>query len=218
MTLVAPEAVIPRILTQLRSDIDAGQINAISSTDLAIWATPPGTAYVDGRCGCFDWLLAFSERYAVLASKKVDEPVKKGKGYKDAQWEAEVRKSLANKKKVAGPVTLSKQDLALVQAQLDAESAIRARVEGIRARLQRGLHYVHSVAAAHVELHAHISSIVDLLLNGAFGGTAVTLIGYTAFETYLVSTFSTLARSINLLSSRTSRTAAQSGWKPSGAR
>lgn len=43
----------------------------------------------------------------VLANKKTDEPEqKKGKGYKDAQWEAEVRKSLANKKKASGPVTL----------------------------------------------------------------------------------------------------------------
>ena len=150
MTLVAADAVIPHVLTLLRSDIDPGQINSISSTDLAIWAAPEGTAYVDGRYAPSQYFHNFTNRRAVLANKKADEPVKKGKGYKDAQWEAEVRKSLANKKKDAGPVTLSKQDLALVQAQLEKEAAIRARVESIRLQLQRGLHFVHSLIAAHV--------------------------------------------------------------------
>lgn len=117
----------------------------------------------------------------------MEEPEKKGKGYKDAQWEAEVRKSLASKKKTTGPVTLSKQDRALVEAQLEKESGIRARVEVIKGRLERGLHLVHSLATARVELHAYISSIIELLLRAAFGPRAVALVGFTAFERYLVS-------------------------------
>ncbi|KAJ3552008.1 hypothetical protein NM688_g4384 [Phlebia brevispora] len=168
LTFIAPEVVIPHLVGQLRSDIDARKINAISETDIAIWATPEGTAYVD-----------------VLANKKVDAPVKKGKGYKDAQWEAEVRKSLASKKKDAGSATLSKQDLALVQAQLDKESEIRKHVENIKARLQRGLEFVHSLAIARVELHAHMASIIELLLNGAFSTAAVAFVGAKAFDAYL---------------------------------
>ena len=121
----------------------------------------------------------------MLASKKADEPVKKGKGYKDAQWEAEVRKSLANKK-TSGPATLSKQDQQLVQAQLEKEATIRALVESIKARLERGLHFVRSLAAARVELHAYISTIIDLLFKGAFSTTAIALVDFLPFETYLV--------------------------------
>lgn len=119
----------------------------------------------------------------VLANKKTDEPVKKGKGYKDAQWEAEVRKSLAKR---AGPVTLTKQEQALVQAQLEKEIVIRAHVEGIRSRLERGLQFVHSLATAHVELHAYMSRVIDILLHGAFSSTAVSFVGTTSFERYLV--------------------------------
>ena len=122
---------------------------------------------------------------AVLANKKTDEPVKKGKGYKDAQWEAEVRKSLANKKST-GPAILSKQEQALVQAQLEKESAIRANVEQIKSRLARGLSLVNSLATAQVELHAFMSTIVDVLLKGAFSATAVVLVEFKAFETYMV--------------------------------
>lgn len=124
----------------------------------------------------------------VLANKKTDEPEqKKGKGYKDAQWEAEVRKSLANKKKASGPVTLSKQDQALVQAQLTKEAAIRKHVAAIKSKLERGLAFVHSLVQANVEeLQTHVSSIVNVLLESAFGN-AVSLIGFAAFERYLVS-------------------------------
>ncbi|PSR76114.1 hypothetical protein PHLCEN_2v8664 [Hermanssonia centrifuga] len=169
LAFVAPEIVTPRIVDQVRSDINAKEINSLTDLDLAIWATPEGTAYLD-----------------VLANKKVDEPeTKKGKGYKDAQWEAEVRKSLANKKKTSGPVTLSKQDLALVQAQLQKEAVIRKRVETIKSRLRRGLHFVHSLVKAQSdELRNHVSSIGSLLLEGAFG-KAVTLVGSQAFDEYL---------------------------------
>ena len=123
---------------------------------------------------------------AVLANKKTDEPVKKGKGYKDAQWEAEVRKSLANKQKGSGSGSLSKQDQALVQAQLEKEAIVRKRVTSVKSRIERGLALVRSLVKANVEqLRAHISSIVDVLLSGAFGIT-VTLTGDSAFDTYLV--------------------------------
>ncbi|KAH9915889.1 armadillo-type protein [Fomitopsis serialis] len=118
---VAPDAVLSRVVEQLKGDFDVNELNSLSETDLAIWATPEGQTYVD-----------------VLSSKKIEEPVKKGKGYKDAQWEAEVRKSLANKKGSTS-TTLSKQDQALVEAQLEKEKQIRKRVSSIKARLERGL-------------------------------------------------------------------------------
>lgn len=122
----------------------------------------------------------------MLSNKKSDEPVKKGKGYKDAQWEAEVRKSLATKKQAATG-SLSKQDQALVNAQLEKEAAIRRRVDGLKRRLERGLALVRSLVKSNAEeLKVQVSSLVNILLSGAFGNAADTLVGENSFKTYLV--------------------------------
>ncbi|EKM53603.1 uncharacterized protein PHACADRAFT_125439 [Phanerochaete carnosa HHB-10118-sp] len=168
LSFVAPEIAIPRVVEQLRRDIDAQALSSLTDEDLAIWATPEGTTYVD-----------------VLANKKTDEPVKKGKGYKDAQWEAEIRKSLANKKQNASGI-LSKQDQALLKAQLEKEAAIRKRVEGLKTRLERGLALVRSLVRSNAEeLKSHVSSLTDILLSGAFGSAAISLVGENSFKTYL---------------------------------
>ncbi|KAI0657693.1 ARM repeat-containing protein [Cubamyces menziesii] len=167
LTFVAPSAVIPKVVEQIRGDLKAEDVHSLTDDDLGIWATPEGQTFVD-----------------VLASKKEDAPVKKGKGYKDAQWEAEVRKSLANKKATATG-TLSKQDQALVQAQLEKEAVVRERVNALKARLEQGLHLVRSLVEARVEeLRAFVAPITALLREGAFG-KAVNLVGTASFETYL---------------------------------
>ena len=48
LSFVAPEVVIPQIVQQLRRDIDAQEVEGLTETDLAIWATPEGTTYIDG--------------------------------------------------------------------------------------------------------------------------------------------------------------------------
>lgn len=50
LAFVAPEVVLPRIVEQLHADINADEINSLTDQDLGIWATPEGTAYVDGKC------------------------------------------------------------------------------------------------------------------------------------------------------------------------
>ena len=122
-----------------------------------------------------------------MSARQTDEPVKKGKGYKDAQWEAEVRKSLANKK-ASATSTLSKQDQALVEAQLEKERQIRAQVNGVKARLVCGLELVHSLSAAGVsEMSSYLSSVASALLK-TFTTTAVKLVGYALFKRYMVCT------------------------------
>ena len=49
LSFVAPEAVIPQIVEQLRRDINAQELSAVTDEDLAIWATPEGTTYVDRK-------------------------------------------------------------------------------------------------------------------------------------------------------------------------
>jgi len=123
--------------------------------------------------------------FLVLVKNK-DSPVGKGKDAELRKWEAELRKSLATKKP-ANASNLSKQDRALVDAQLAKETQIRSKVTSIKSRLDRGLQLVRSMVAANTtEFHAMISSVASLLLCGAVvRGTM--LVGSNAFETYLVS-------------------------------
>lgn len=120
----------------------------------------------------------------MLSASKAEIRPNKGKDYEIARWEEEIRKSLASKK--SAPVTLSKQQLALVQAQLEKESKVRQRVHDIRTNLVRGLHFIQSLVGARIEeFQLEMSSIVSLLLKGALNRGSF-LAGETAFETYLV--------------------------------
>ncbi|KAG1891855.1 uncharacterized protein F5891DRAFT_1209847 [Suillus fuscotomentosus] len=108
---------------------------------------------------------------------------RKGKDADIARWEAELRKSLANKKGGA-TATPSKQAQALVQAQLDKEEIVRQRVATIKLNLQRGLSYIQSLASINVpELRMYVSFILSLLLEGAMGQGS-RLVGSQAFETW----------------------------------
>ncbi|KAG1831619.1 armadillo-type protein [Suillus variegatus] len=167
LAFVCPQNVLPKIMEQLRADIDPSKINALSEAEFGIWETPEGMTYVD-----------------VLSSQKGEEGPKKGKDADIARWEAELRKSLANKKGGA-TATLSKQAQALVQAQLDKEAIVRQRVTTIKLNLRRGLSYIQSLASINVpELRMYVSSILSLLLEGAMGQGS-RLIGSQAFEAYL---------------------------------
>jgi hypothetical protein len=45
---VSPDVILPRVIEQLRKDIDPDLINALSDSDLGIWSTPEGTPYING--------------------------------------------------------------------------------------------------------------------------------------------------------------------------
>lgn len=49
LSFVAPELVIPEIVAQIRKDIDAQELAAVTEENIAIWATPEGTTYIDGE-------------------------------------------------------------------------------------------------------------------------------------------------------------------------
>ncbi|KAG2115671.1 armadillo-type protein [Suillus cothurnatus] len=167
LAFVCPEIALPNIMEQLRADINPSTINALSEVEFGIWEMPEGMTYVD-----------------VLSSQKAEEGPKKGKDADIARWEAELRKSLANKKGGA-TATLSKQAQALVQAQLEKEAIVRQRVTTIKLNLQRGLSYVQSLVSINVpELRMYVSSILSLLLEGAMGQGS-RLVGSQAFEAYL---------------------------------
>jgi hypothetical protein len=158
--------------------------------------------------GSYATLILFS---IVLASQKSEEGPKKGKDADIARWEAELRKSLANKKGAA-PAVLSRQAQALVQAQLNKEAIVRQRVSTIKLNLQRGLSYVQSLAAIDVpELRMHVSFIVSILLEGAMGQGS-RLVGSQALEAYLVGLRYLLCGLHLFIGARTSQSAVQCVW------
>ncbi|KAJ7504446.1 armadillo-type protein [Mycena galericulata] len=167
LVFIAPDAVLPRIMEQLRTDIDPSVLNALTEEDLGMWRMPEGTTFID-----------------VLTSAKGDTKAPyKGKDFEIARWEAEVRNTLESKKKAGAALTKPQQ--ALLQAQLVREAAVRQRVDTVRANLVRGLACVRSLVAAGVpEFRTYISSVAGLLLEGALGKGAL-LVGASAFETYL---------------------------------
>ncbi|KAF9047662.1 armadillo-type protein [Panaeolus papilionaceus] len=166
LVFVSPSTVLPSLRDQLNVDLDPSVLNNISDESLGIWATPEGTTFVD-----------------VVAATQSDNRPNKGKDYEIARWEEEIRKSLAAKK--ATGVTLTKQQQALVHAQLEKESKIRQQVNLIASSLTRGLHFVQSIVNANVEeFQLYMSDLVSLMLSGALKRGSF-LAGPLAFETYL---------------------------------
>jgi hypothetical protein len=110
----------------------------------------------------------------------------KGKDAEIAKWEAELKKSLATKK-ASTTVSLTKQEQALVQLQVDKESRVRQHVNTVQAQLERGLGFVRSLVAADVpQFYAYISTVASLLLEGVLSPNGSVLVGKEAFDTYLV--------------------------------
>ena len=120
---------------------------------------------------------------SVLASTKKDVVVEKGKDAELKKWDAETKKALASKK---GPPSLSKQEKALVDAQLAKEQIVRDKVQTVQRSLRRGLTILRSVLAARVEqIGQYLSSIADCLLSGVLKNGFI-LVGEEATLVYLV--------------------------------
>lgn len=196
LAFIAPHVVLPRVMDQLREDLDAQVLGALTEEELGIWETPEGTTYVDGET----WRLLFIPTFQlmdthsctiVLATHKKDEGPKKGKDADIARWEAELRQSLASKKSKAaaasGATGLSKEAHALVQAQLAKEAVVREYVGVLRARLVRGLAFVQSVVQnGGTSVRGYVRSIAERLLAGAMSRACARLVGGEGpFETFV---------------------------------
>jgi hypothetical protein len=191
LAFVSPVTVLPRVVDQLRADINLSVVNALTETDIGIWLTPEGTTYVDGQLSDSIFrsaTLVANVQSSVLASAKGDAQTTKGKDHEIAKWEAELRKSLASKKAL-GSTTLTKQQQGLIGTQLEKEAKTRQHVAEIKRNLERGLQFVRSLVASGVEeFRSYISPVTTLLLEGALGRGSI-LVGRSAFDTYLVKNF-----------------------------
>ena len=185
MAFIAPEVVLPRVMDQLKVDIDGEALGRLTEEDTGIWETPEGTTYIDGAwyCSVFSIHRTRSRTGAlrlVLAThnKEKGQGPKKGKGAEIACWEAELRQSLANKKTKASSAGLSKEAHALVQAQLVKEAAVRECVGALRVRLVRALAFVRSVVrAGGAGIKPFVQPMAERLLEGATSRVCARLIG-----------------------------------------
>lgn len=151
----------------------------------------------------------------VLSSAKSDVGPKKGKDADIARWEADIRNSLASKK-AAATTKLSKQDQALVEAQLEKEDAVRQRIAHLKFSLLRGLQFVRSLVFSNVqEFRLYISAVASLLLDGAMGKSSV-LVGHDAVQAYLVRPFITVLAFVLTQRRRSSPNAVPNDWIVSG--
>ncbi|CCA74203.1 related to translation activator GCN1 [Serendipita indica DSM 11827] len=166
LTLVAPVETLPIYIERASQLLDPTPLHSLGEFELGVWATPAGTAFLD-----------------VLANKKGGSTVEKGKDAKIKQWEDEVRKSLAQKK--AAAPTLSKQEKALVDAQLEKEEAVRARLKSIQKNIKDGLSIIKAILASRTEqseMSLHI--LASLLMRGVVQ-LGAPLVEAEAIQTYL---------------------------------
>ncbi|KZW00128.1 hypothetical protein EXIGLDRAFT_696727 [Exidia glandulosa HHB12029] len=132
LTGIQPTLFLPRFITRIREALDPSKIRAPSKEDLEIWRTPEGVLCID-----------------VLAAAKKGNATSKapGKG-KDAdiqKWEAELRESLAAKKKTS-VASLSKADQAIERTR----GGFRA-CQVVRARESEFLPYLGTLSALLLE-------------------------------------------------------------------
>jgi hypothetical protein len=185
-------------MKQLRSDLDRSALDFIGLEERGIWQTPPDQPFVDGQLFLFS-LSNLSDVLLVLSTKKDAAENKNRKDYVTEKWEQEVRESLAKKKAATVGGNLSKQDKALVAAQLAKEAEIRRRIAMQQAKLKRGAALISSLVASSAEImERHVGEMAHLLLVTAFGAGSFLLNG-RPFEVFLVS--SRYQESQNLMSS-----------------
>jgi hypothetical protein len=122
--------------------------------------------------------------FLVLSSKGGPKTTEKGKDADIKKWEAELRKTLSQKK--PGSQTLSKQEKALVDAQLAKEQSTREELALLQKKIQDGLSLIDSLLKSQSEeVTNHLSELATVIVDGILPyGTP--LAGSAALSTYLV--------------------------------
>ncbi len=184
IAFIAPECTVSQLVEQIRMDLSPNRLSEIGDFELGIWNTPEGSTYVDSECiQCL--VLQFTNAFPpiVLAAKKRT-MASKGKDQDIKKWEEEVKKTIAAKRANPAP-TLSVEDRALVEDQLQKEAEVRSKVGIIKGQVERGLGFLRSVLKANAEhLQTFVWPICKLLLDGALRSP---LLSSAAFDMYMVS-------------------------------
>ncbi|KAI1204428.1 translational activator GCN1 [Annulohypoxylon truncatum] len=152
LAFVAPDAITPRIIDLIRTDLATEELKEVGPVEAAIFRTPEGTAFID-----------------VLA-KKQTLPNKNTKDYDTLKWEEELRSQLAQKKGQQRKLTADEQ--AKVNAQLKKESEIRRSIQQLVSRLTRGFGIIRSLVNTpptepNLWIGPSISALLSALESGA---------------------------------------------------
>ncbi|KAJ6172382.1 eIF-2-alpha kinase activator GCN1 [Penicillium chermesinum] len=157
LAFVAPETMIPRLVDQIKEDLDGARLAKFTVTDAAIFRTPEGTAYID-----------------VLSSKSKQPAFDKNtKDYDTLKWEEELRAQLAEKKGQKQK-KLTGEEQARVNAQLAKEAKIRQDVLQEVKRIERGAGLIKGLATGPAsDVEAWINAAVSCLLSLARAGAGL---------------------------------------------
>lgn len=157
LAFVAPDVMVPRIVDQIKDDLDGARLSKFTATDAAIARTPEGTAFVD-----------------VLSSKSKQPAFDKNtKDYDTLKWEEELRAQLAEKKGQKQK-KLSAEEQSKVHAQLAKEAKIREEVLQEVKRIERGAGLVRGLATGPAnDAEGWINEAVSCLLSLARAGAGL---------------------------------------------
>ncbi|KAF5859173.1 translational activator of GCN4 [Aspergillus alliaceus] len=162
LAFVAPDVMVPRLVAQIKDDLDVSRVSKFTPTDVAIARTPEGTMFVD-----------------VLSTKSKSAFDKNTKDYDILKWEEELRAQLAEKTGQKQK-KLTADEQSKVKAQLAKESKIREEVLREVKRIERGAGIMRGLASnPAVEADGWINTAVGSLLSlvqagaGLFAGDVV---------------------------------------------
>ncbi|KAE8145084.1 armadillo-type protein [Aspergillus avenaceus] len=154
LAFVAPDAMVPRLVSQIKDDLDVSRVSKFTPTDVAIARTPEGTMFVD-----------------VLSTKSKSAFDKNTKDYDILKWEEEMRAQLAEKKGQKQK-KLTVEEQSKVKAQLAKESKIREEVLQEVKRIERGAGIMQGLASgpaidADGWINTAVTSLLALVQAGA---------------------------------------------------
>lgn len=146
LVFVAPAVATNSFVHQIQVDL-TGRFVQLGSDSMGIWLTPEGTTYHD-----------------VLGEQKNTTVIDKNtRDWQTAEWEASVRKRIAEKKSLQRK--LSKEDHLRVQAQLDLEAKIRSAIDYDISCVRRGLALIRSLNLPYIEAESWFSPVIKVLLS-----------------------------------------------------
>lgn len=157
LAFVAPDAMVPHLVNQIKSDLDVDRISRFTPTDVAIARTPEGVMCVD------------------VLSTKAKQPAldKNTKDYDTLKWEEELRTQLAEKKGQK-PKKLTADEQAKVNAQLAKETKIRGEVLREVKTIERGAGIISGLAKGPaIDADGWINAAVGALLSLAKASVGV---------------------------------------------
>lgn len=189
---VAPNAILPLLVTQITKDLSPSKIKDFGPLEAAIANAPEGVIVVD-----------------VLSQKTNTQEDKNRKDYDVLKWEEEIKAQVAAKKGLQKKLTAEQQ--AKVDAQLAYEASVRQEVREVIIHLRRGAMIINALAtgvpATSDDGNIWISPCLAALLGALDAGAALFINdelvrAYLASSSQLTSRLGTLRNSVGVATLR----------------